>query len=155
MMLTHALAAMLWLHTPTPACEYGDAISCVQVVRVHDGDTFVVDIPNTHPLFGRAISVRVRGIDAPEMHGYGPCEKQRAVDAQLFVAGLLAHAQNIRLLHLGRDKYFRILADVEVDGIALAEDLLKRGLACRYNGKRKPQHDWCAAAPCDSTPATP
>ena len=143
-MLMHALAAFLWLHTTNPACEYGEVISCVRVVRVHDGDTFVVDLPNTHPLFGASISVRVRGIDAPEMHGNGPCEKQRAVEAQLFVADILVHARDIRLLHLGRDKYFRILADVEVDGLALSEELLKRGLAYPYNGKHKPQHDWCA-----------
>ena len=44
-MLIHALAAFLWLHAPDPTCEYGEAISCVQVVRVHDGDTFVMKHP--------------------------------------------------------------------------------------------------------------
>ena len=143
-LLIYALSAFLWLQAPDPTCEYGEAISCVQVVRVHDGDTFAVNIPNTHPLFGESISVRVRGIDAPEMHGHGPCEKQRAVEAQLFVAQILVNSRNIRLLHLGRDKYFRILADVEVDGLSLSAELLKKGLAYPYDGKHKTPHDWCS-----------
>ena len=40
-----------------------------QVVDVYDGDTFKIDLPNMHPLFGDDISIRLFGVDTPEMRG--------------------------------------------------------------------------------------
>ena len=41
----------------------------VQIIRVYDGDTFFVNIPYVHWLIGSNISVRIRGIDTPEIRG--------------------------------------------------------------------------------------
>lgn len=38
-----------------------------------------------------------------------------------------------------RGKYFRIVADIEVDGENLAELLLDNGLAKPYDGRNKPE----------------
>jgi micrococcal nuclease len=124
-------------HLDAPACEYGEAISCIH------GDTIVVDLPNTHPLFGKSISIRIRGIDAPELHGKHPCERAKAMDAAAFVVAMLEHAKVIRLTHLARDKYFRVLADVEADGKSVGAAMLGAGLAVDYQGQTKIPHNWC------------
>ena len=38
-----------------------------QIVDVYDGDTFKIDLPSQHPLFGDDLSIRVLGIDTPEI----------------------------------------------------------------------------------------
>ena len=40
-----------------------------QVVDVYDGDTFKIDLPSMHPLFGDDLSIRLFGLDTPEMRG--------------------------------------------------------------------------------------
>jgi endonuclease YncB( thermonuclease family) len=40
-----------------------------QIVEVYDGDTFKVDLPGMHALFGDNLSIRLLGIDTPEMKG--------------------------------------------------------------------------------------
>ena len=44
-------------------------LSPKQIVEVYDGDTFKIDLPSQHPLFGDDLSIRVFGIDTPEMRG--------------------------------------------------------------------------------------
>jgi endonuclease YncB( thermonuclease family) len=40
-----------------------------QVVDVYDEDTFKIDLPSMHPLFGDDLSIRLFGVDTPEMRG--------------------------------------------------------------------------------------
>ena len=40
-----------------------------QIVDVYDGDTFKIDLPNMHPLFGKEIAIRLFGVDTPEIKG--------------------------------------------------------------------------------------
>lgn len=42
---------------------------------------------------------------------------------------------------MSRDKYFRIDADVFVDDVDLAQELIKHQLGVAYSGGIKP--DWC------------
>ena len=126
-------------------CEHDpNTFRCVKYVKNYDGDTITVDIPNVHPLIGDKITVRVREIDTPEMRGKHPCEKASAIVAQRFTAKLLKAARHINLKNVGRDKYFRILATVEADGIVLKDALMAHHLAYAYNGKAKQEIDWCA-----------
>ena len=55
----------------TPAVTKEDIFSLTpdQIVEVYDGDTFKVDLPGMHALFGDDLSIRVLGIDTPEMKG--------------------------------------------------------------------------------------
>jgi len=53
-----------------------------QVVDVYDGDTFKIDLPNMHPLFGDDISIRLFGVDTPEMRGTTDEVKALAMQAQ-------------------------------------------------------------------------
>ena len=47
---------------------YAD-IEVVRVVSVYDGDTLRVDLSCSQPLFCDNVSVRIRGIDTPEIRG--------------------------------------------------------------------------------------
>lgn len=110
-----------------------------KVDRVHDGDTFIVEIADVHPLIGTQVSVRIHGIDTPEITDKREEVRLLAIQARDYVAKRLEGAQSIALLNVQRDKYFRILADVLVDGVNLAEELVEKGLAKRYDGGVKPQ----------------
>ena len=48
--------------------EYTDTIENFKVIKVRDGDTFVITIEDTPDVFGEEIAVRIRGIDTPELN---------------------------------------------------------------------------------------
>jgi micrococcal nuclease len=123
-------------HTPTQ-------FSCVRYLRNYDADTITVEISDVHPLLGHEAQVRVNGIDAPEVRTKDACEAKAADSARLRAKEILTAAKRIDLLNVAKDKYFRILADVFVDGFSLADILLKEGLAVSYDGGRKEIVKWC------------
>lgn len=116
---------------------------CVKYVRNYDADTVTFNIPNLHPLFGDKINIRVLGVDTPEMRTKNSCEKAKAKTAKKLVANLLKNAKRIDLVNVQRGKYFRIVADVIVDGVSLQHYLLKNGHAYAYDGGTKLKVDWC------------
>lgn len=116
---------------------------CVEYIKNYDADTVTFNIPDVHPLLGHKISVRVSGLDTPEIKGKSPCEKDAAKTAQRLVENLLKNAKVINLENIDRDKYFRVLADVVIDGKSLTEILLKNKLAYSYHGETKQQVNWC------------
>jgi len=42
-----------------------------------------------------------------------------------------------------KNKFFRVDADVIVDGKSLSEELIKRKLAFPYRGEKKLKRNWC------------
>ena len=110
-------------------------LSPEQIVEVYDGDTFKIDLPSQHPLFGDDISVRVLGIDTPELRGTSDEVKALAYKAKNRTQELLSDAKTIELKNPQRDKYFRILAEVWIDGESLGEKLKSDGLAKEYDGE--------------------
>lgn len=100
-------------------------------------------MPELHSLIGNKISIRINGIDTPEIRGKCQQEKELAVTAKGFVEGLLTVADSIDLISMQRGKYFRIVADVVADGKMVKEALLEEGLAVIYQGKTKTK-DWCS-----------
>lgn len=139
------------LGTVTQAEEIMDAncvhsttsFRCVEFDRNHDGDTLTVNIPGVHPLIGDRIEVRVDGIDTAEIITDDLCEKRMAEKARDFLKELLTNARRIDLLSVGRDKYFRILADVRADGESVKDRMLRSRLAVPYDGGTKAKVDWC------------
>lgn len=129
---------------PDPACAHDDkTFRCVEVLKNYDGDTLTVNIPNVPALIGKKISVRVHGIDTPEVKTKNQCEKEAGRMARNLVTSTLKNAKSIELHNVQRDKYFRILADVMVDGKSLKDVLLKNNLAYAYDGGTKQHPDWC------------
>lgn len=118
-----------------------DTVSVSRVISVYDGDTFRVDIDELSDIVGKNIAIRILGIDTPEIRGQCEKEKQLAIKARDFTRYYLNNASNIQLSNLKRDKYFRLLADVYIDGESLAAALLVNNLAVRYSGNKK--SNWC------------
>jgi endonuclease YncB( thermonuclease family) len=113
----------------------------VNIIKVIDGDTF--EIEGTY-IFNKVLplKVRVRGIDTPEIKG--KCQKERdlAIKAKNFTEQFLKN-KNVVIDNIDWDKYGgRILAEVEVDNINLAQTLIKQKLAVEYYGKGK-KFNWC------------
>ena len=106
-----------------------------QVVKVYDGDTFFVHLPGIHEIFGNNISIRIKGIDTPEMRGTSDEIKALATKARELTDRTLKGSKRIQLRNPERGKYFRIVAEVWVDGKALADILKAEGLAQDYDGE--------------------
>ena len=106
-----------------------------QVVDVYDGDTFKIDLLSMHPLFGDDISIRLFGVDTPEMRGTTDEVKALAMQAQQLTENALQGASKIELRNPQRGKYFRIISEVWIDGESLADMLKSKGLAKDYDGE--------------------
>lgn len=125
-------------------CNHDEtAFRCVKYVKNYDADTVTVEIQNVHPLLGKNISVRIAHVDTPEIKTHNACEKQAGRAAQRLVEKLLRSAKRIDLENVRRDKYFRILAEVKIDGKYLKDFLFKNNLAYSYEGGTKQKLDWC------------
>lgn len=135
------ICGMLLVHyAPRPEQQFG----YVEVVSIYDGDTFFVDLPGVRPIFGKRIGVRIKGIDTPEIRADKDLSKEDqervkeiARQAKMFLVEKLRSAKVVEIKNVERGKFFRISADVYVDGVDVAELLLKEGLAKEYDGTGK------------------
>lgn len=116
--------------------HYGDIVIS-EILSVYDGDTFRCDIPNYPPIIGHNMPIRINGIDCPEMRDSNNEVKQLAIRAKEFTKNKLNSSKVIKLKNMNRGKYFRIIADVEIDGIDLGQLLIREGLAKPYDGGKK------------------
>ncbi len=108
-----------------------------KVMSIYDGDTFKVTISSWPSIAGDNVGVRVKGIDCPEMRDDDPKVKELAQQAKQYTVKRLREGKIIWLKNIQRDKYFRILADVEIDGKDLGKELLEKSLAKPYDGGTK------------------
>jgi len=131
---------LLGVFSAPAASEYG-TVSVSRVISVYDGDTFRVDIDSLPPIVGKNIPIRLNGVDTPEIRGKCQYEKDLALIARDFVRNKLANAKEIKLTKLQRGKYFRVVADVMIDGVSLDKELLENKLAYKYTGGKK--SSWC------------
>ncbi|QBY04272.1 thermonuclease family protein [Thalassotalea sp. HSM 43] len=120
--------------------DYG-SITSVVVASVYDGDTFRVNIDNWPSVIGENTPVRVKGVDTPELRAKCAAEKQKAKLAKQFTSQLLENSNKVELRNIQRGKYFRLLADVYVDGHNLAELLINAGHGYSYAGGKR--RSWC------------
>ena len=81
---------------------------------------FYVNLKGYLTIIGEHIPVRVLGIDAPEIRGKCQLEKVKARKAKQYTVQALRTAKTIELRSIQRGKYFRILADVYVDGLRIS-----------------------------------
>lgn len=103
-----------------------------RLIRVHDGDTIVVDIPLWPAIVGEAIQVRLHGYDAPELQSekHGALAKQATERMTELTA-----TQRVRLMDLRRDKFFRLNARILSEGVDVATKLVAEGLVKPYTGR--------------------
>ena len=108
----------------------------------YDGDTIYVNIPGL-PGEIAEMSVRVRGVDTPEIRGKCETEKSLASKARDFARQSLKSAKHVEFCEPEWGRYGgRIVASVRIDGKALDQELINQGLARPYDGKTKRQ-PWC------------
>lgn len=98
--------------TKNNTCHTPSSFGCVKYIKNYDADTVTFNIPEVHPLLGKNISVRVEGVDTPEIRTRNKCEKEKAYRAKKIVEDLLKQAKTIELVGVKRGKYFRIVADI-------------------------------------------
>jgi endonuclease YncB( thermonuclease family) len=134
------ICILLVSHSAQAKPQYG-TVTVSKVISVYDGDTFRVDINSLPPIVGKNIPIRVNGVDTPEIRGKCQYEKNLALKARDFVRAKLSNAKEIKLTNLQRGKYFRVVANVVVDGVSLEQELLDNKLAYEYGGGKK--LTWC------------
>jgi endonuclease YncB( thermonuclease family) len=117
---------------------YGDAL-VAEVTSIYDGDTFRCNLQGYPPIAGERIGIRINGIDTPEMRDNRPKIKALARKAKQYTVQRLRKGKQIILRNMQRGKYFRVVADVYVDGSSLGQELISAGLAKPYDGGKKPK----------------
>ena len=118
-------------------CEFTFPVYGGRVIKVYDGDTITIaaKMPyKTSPIY--RFSVRLHGIDAPEMKGKTEDEKTAAHEAQQFVSNLILN-KYVSLKNVKNEKYGRILADVYIGDTHVNDLLLNKKYAVPYDGTTK------------------
>jgi endonuclease YncB( thermonuclease family) len=144
-LLPHPKAAPMSAYRP-----YGDGghqalantrVYAAEVVRIIDGDTFVARM-RTAPGGEVETRVRLRSIDAAELHARCSKELRLALAARAALQRLLAEG-SVMLSHVGPDKYpGRIDANVTTqNNVDVSAAMLNGGWARRYDGGRR--GSWC------------
>lgn len=107
-----------------------------ELIRVIDGDTLLVSAA-PWPEHRIETYVRLRGIDAPELHAKCEAVRLAAQEARAVLSALVS--AKLSLLAISGDKYYgRVLADIRLqDGRSVADVLLASGLVEAYDGGHK------------------
>ena len=123
--------------------EWNDTIPFVAPInqgrcnKVYDGDTITIaaKLPyKNSPIY--RFSVRLNGIDTPEIKGKDDDEKQCAVLARDALKECIL-GKKIELRNVQTEKYGRILAEVYCDNINLNEWMIQQRFAVKYDGGTK------------------
>lgn len=109
------------------------------LLSVYDGDTISVEC-EIWPKFTVTASVRIRGIDTPEIRAKCPEEKRRAIAARDYLSLIIRDRVEIRDVQLGKFAG-RVVADVFIEGVSVAEILIARDLGRPYSGGKR--EGWC------------
>lgn len=123
--------------------QWKDTISFVPpiekglVIKVYDGDTITIasKLPySTSPLY--RFSVRLNGIDCPEMKSKNQHEKECSLIAREELSKQILD-KIVTLRNIQTEKYGRILADVYIDDLCVNTYMLEKRLAVAYDGGTK------------------
>ena len=118
-------------------------ITSGKVIKVYDGDTFTLaaKLPNTDgPIY--RFTVRLNGIDTPEIKGKTATEKELAKRARDALSSLIMN-KIVILKNVETEKYGRLLAEVYVDDIHINNYMVDNKYAVKYDGgtKERPE-EW-------------
>jgi micrococcal nuclease len=125
------------IHTFKTIPTYVPEITEGICVKVYDGDTITLAsyLPYKDSLLYR-FSVRLNGIDTPEIKGKTEDEKKMAVITRNVMREKILH-KHVRLENVKLEKYGRLLADVYCDNIHLNNWLIHNRYAVKYDGGTK------------------
>ncbi len=137
------LAAILAASLPTIALA-GNTIPgpiTAHVVNVYDGDTITVDAFPWPDVTIRN-SVRLSGVDTPEINGECQAEKDLAVQARDFVRAQVGDTVQLRNIRFS-EYAGRVVADVWIGDHDLAALIIAAGLGREYHGGAR--EGWCSS----------
>lgn len=132
-----------WLNNLDKKIDWKDTIKFIPpiekgiVIKVYDGDTITIasKLPYpSSPLY--RFSVRLNGIDCPEIKGKDENEKKCAQIAKQEMIDIVLN-KRITLKNMNTEKYGRILADVYMDNLHVNKYMLEKRLAVVYDGGTK------------------
>lgn len=145
--MKHILLAIMMGMSSMALADYG-VPHVERIDSVYDGDTYRVTVTEWKdtPIIGVNMPIRLRGYDTPELRSR--CddpddkvqEKKLANEAKDFVIQTLHEAKHISLHDISRGSFFRIVADVQVDGKSLGPILEAQGLAVPF---QPGNNVWC------------
>lgn len=101
------------------------------VTRVIDGDTLVLDIDVGFGFIHKNVTCRILGINAPEMKG---AEKELGKQAKQEVEKILPVGSSVIIQSVKLDNFGRSLIVLQGEFGDLAEYLVKKGLAIKWDG---------------------
>ena len=146
---------LLWL---VGNIAHAQIIVTAVVTGAYDGDTLYVDADIWPNQIWRG-SVRVRGVDSPEIRGQCEQEKQWAIQARDYVRELLTD-ETVYLAQIENDKYGgRVLAAVDVRNADetgfdnLADLLIENNYGRAYDGGER--QAWCGDGLMPPAPPSP
>ena len=109
-----------------------------KVIKVYDGDTITIAsrVPGLYnsPIY--KFSVRLNGIDTPEMKGKNEEEKEIAVKARDALSERIM-GKEVRLENVQTEKYGRLLCDVYLGNSHLNKWMIDERYALKYDGGTK------------------
>ena len=112
-------------------------ITSGKVIKVYDGDTITIasKLPyDNSPVY--RFSVRLLGIDSPEIKSKTSTEKQLAIVAKDALSNLIMN-KTIHLKNISTEKYGRVLANVYLDDLHVNQWMLDNNHAIPYDGGTK------------------
>lgn len=114
-----------------------------KVLRVIDGDTVEISAPFLPKPLKPEMGLRILGIDTPEKDFRAQCDSENKLGhaATDFTTNLVKNAKRIKVEIVDKDKYFRLLGNLIIDGKSLADSLIENKLAREYHGEKK--ESWC------------
>jgi len=86
-------------------------------------------------------SVRLNGIDSPEIKGVSKKETQMAIISRDKLAEKCL-GKKVKLTEIKREKYGRVLANIHCDGMCLNDWMITEKLAVEYDGGTKAKINW-------------
>ena len=112
-----------------------------RVIKVYDGDT--ITIASTIPIKDSPLyrfSVRLNGIDTPEIKGSNEIEKRVALLARDALSEKILY-KDVELINVQTEKYGRLLAEVVFCGENMNEWMITKRFAVKYDGGTKKSPD--------------
>ena len=114
-----------------------------KVIKVYDGDTITISskVPGLINSKYYKFSIRLNGIDTPEIKTNDNNEKEIAIKARDFLKNLIFD-KVIELKNIKTEKYGRLLCDIYLGEMYLNDLMIKNKLAVKYDGKKKEKINW-------------
>jgi len=108
-----------------------------KVIKVYDGDTITIAAKLPYPESPvYRVSVRLNGIDTPEIKGQTQREKELAKQIRDILQSKIMNKM-VELKNTSNEKYGRLLADVYLDDICINDWMIEQGYAVKYDGGTK------------------